>query len=113
MTRMIKEDRINEALDVLSVAAEDKKEELAARIARDYSALRGLFGDVRETASETASRAAWRGREALARGREKVRQATRTVDGRVHETPWRFLGVASAGFLLLGLMMGSRQSRRE
>lgn len=107
MTKLMKEDKIEEALETLSRAAEEKREDLAARITADHASLKALF----EGAKGVTERAAWRGKGTLSRGKEKLVRTAEKVNGRAHDTPWGFVGAASAGSLLLGYWMGCAQRR--
>ena len=90
----IKHDEIHGVLDVLTEAAEEKKEEVLGAIEDKYEHLK----DALKIASHN--------------GKAVVKKAKRRaiqLDKKVHKDPWVFLGGVALGSLIFGLMLGHRR----
>ncbi|GEM_PF-2742250 len=87
-------EKLEEALDLLSEAAKDKREELMMLLDEKYT-------DVRMVLSEMA-----------VNNREIVRQLKRRAEEKVQRNPLGVVGGVAAGTLLLGYILGSNSNRR-
>lgn len=102
-------EKIAEALKLLELAAEQKKDELKSVMSDKYTHLRTLIvetegsfvkslADAKRHAAETASRA----KDVSV---EKAREIADTVDKSAHQNPWPYIaGSAVFGLLLGGLL---------
>ncbi len=96
--------RIAEALELLNAVARDKKAELEAVIQNKYGNLTSLVGSV---GSQVKDRAA----EKFEAGKQKVADAAKDIDTRVHRNPWAYVAGAALAGLLLGVILS--KSRRD
>jgi ElaB/YqjD/DUF883 family membrane-anchored ribosome-binding protein len=90
----IKHDEIHGVLDVLTEAAEEKKEQVFGLIKDKYVNLK----DVLTNASNN--------------GKAAVKQAKKhaiQLDKKVHKDPWIFLGGVALSSLIFGLMLGRKR----
>ncbi len=112
-TKQLNADKIEEALELLSLAAKEKKSELMDIVSEKYSDLKDALFDGRtnlaQSLSDTTKRAAQSVREAGHRGQEKVRDFVVRLDDNVHSSPWSFIGGAAIGALILGFIFGRRE----
>ncbi|MFA5866083.1 MAG: hypothetical protein WC975_15530 [Phycisphaerae bacterium] len=105
-------EKIEEALNLLTDAAKEKKQELLNLVGEKYSHLRDAFFDgqshMRETFSDTAHHVADSARQYSEMGQEQVRDAASRVDKNVHASPWSYLGGVALGALILGYLLGRK-----
>mgnify|MGYP006296133669 CR=1 FL=1 len=101
-------DKLKEALELLNEAAREKKDELKGLAGDKYSDLREALAGVEGKVAGSVQHAAERARELRERGEERVRETTHAVDERVHQEPWKAVGVAAGAALLLGFIMGRK-----
>jgi len=110
-------EKINEALELLSEAAREKKDEIRGMITDKYSALRDVVGgagaSLADTWSATRQKVADSAKQYKDIGAEKVHTAAVTVDEQVHLNPWPFLGGVALGSLVLGYVMGRSKENRD
>lgn len=113
-TEKLSSEKIEEALQLLSEAAQEKKNELRTLLSDRYADLKTAFTDKRatisEALSETSQRAAHRMRNAKEAGQEKIVDFAEEMDIRVHEKPWTYVGGVALAGLILGYLFGRRQS---
>lgn len=83
-------EKIREALDLLKEASNHKKVELLQMVKDLYQQVQVAEGKVVEKAKDVAS----------------------DVDEHVHKNPWRYVGAAAVGGLILGVLMTFRRSGR-
>lgn len=103
--------KIQEALQLLNEAAEEKKEVLGHLLAEKYSHVREVMYEATESYREVVQEKRQSFNEAVADGKERIQELTTDIDKRVHNNPWLFLGMVAVGFFLSGYMMsGSMRS---
>ena len=101
-------EKLQEALQLLNDAAKDKREELKTLVGSKYGDLKGAILGAEDKVAERVGEAAQRLREARTAGQERIRDASVAVDKRVHEEPWKALGIAAGVGLLIGFIMGRK-----
>jgi ElaB/YqjD/DUF883 family membrane-anchored ribosome-binding protein len=103
MAEKIEDKKINEALELLNESAKEKKAELLGMVAGKYSNLKSALG---LGAGGAAEKLRAQAREGYALGEEKVKEFASKADDAVHKNPWRYIGGAALGFLILGYLLG-------
>ena len=103
--------KIDEALNLLSEAAKEKKEEVQSLLNKKFTNIRDFVQETAEKQGRNLNRIRRQAEDAIDDGSEKFKQATSEIDEKVHENPWLYIGGVAFGALLLGLVLGS--SRRD
>jgi ElaB/YqjD/DUF883 family membrane-anchored ribosome-binding protein len=96
--------RIAEALELLNAVARDRKGELEAAVQNKYE-------DLTAVVSALGGRVKERAAARYLAGKEKVVDAAKDIDTRVHKNPWAYIGGAALAGLLLGVILS--KSRRD
>jgi ElaB/YqjD/DUF883 family membrane-anchored ribosome-binding protein len=113
-TDRLSSEKIDEALQLLSEAAQEKKGELKTLLADKYANLKMAFFEGRASLSnaisDTSHRAAERMRTAKDVGQEKIVDMAEELDLRVREKPWNYVGGVAIAALIIGYLFGRRQS---
>lgn len=113
-TDRLSSEKIDEALQLLSEAAQEKKKEISTLLADKYANLKTAFFEGRASLSnaisDTSQRAAARMRMAKDVGQERIVDMAEELDIRVHEKPWNYVGGVAIAALILGYIFGRRQS---
>jgi ElaB/YqjD/DUF883 family membrane-anchored ribosome-binding protein len=99
MSEKMEEKRIKEALDVLDEMAKNQKAELQALVASKYSNLTALFGGIVEEIGHQAQ-------ATYKEGRDHLMDIVSSIDKKVRENPWPYIGAAALGCLFIGNMQG-------
>ncbi len=101
-------EKLQEALELLNEAAHEKREELKALMSGKYQNLKetvvGVEGRVAEHINEAAERLA----HARDLTQERLKDAGQAVDRKVHEEPWKALGIGALTAFLLGYIIGRK-----
>src|SRR5438105_3610859 len=108
MRASIKRDKIQEALELLNEAAQEKREEVYEILGNKYEYLKDVF----ETATENGQEMAGHARKQIIKGlhaeEKKVRDAAAQWDKKVHKDPWVFISSVALGSLVLGIILGRK-----
>lgn len=108
-----KNNKIEEALELLNEAAQEKKEEVYEMIGDKYESLRGIFEEVVANGREVAETAQKQLAKGLHYEEKKIRQAAAKFDKKIHSDPWKFLGGIALGTLIVGMVLGRKKSHRR
>lgn len=103
-------EKIREALELLRQAAVEKKEELRGMVRDQYSDVKDVIGAMGANMSDRAKVAMDNLKNAAQQGQEKVKDAALRVDECVHDKPWHVIGGVAVVALLLGYLMGKKNS---
>ncbi len=108
----VSDQKIEEALNLLSEAAREKKSELMGLISDRYSDLKDAFfsgkSSVGQAISDTTRQYADRIRQASHMGQERARDMVAMLDENVHQSPWGYIGGVALGALILGFILGRK-----
>ena len=106
--------KIEEALELLSEAARDKKEELKGMISDKYSDLKDALFDGKQSLesviSETRKRAREKYHHAKDASKETMQDFAERLDENVHYYPWSYISGVAFGALLLGFILGRKRT---
>ena len=100
--------KIQDALDLLNDAAQEKKDEVYELIGDKYDSLRGLFEAVLDNGQEVTTHVQKRISKGLHEEEKKIRQATTKWDKKIHREPWKYLGGVALGSLIIGFFLGRK-----
>ncbi|WFB36662.1 DUF883 domain-containing protein [Kiritimatiellota bacterium B12222] len=102
--------KINEALELLNEAAKGQKDELNSLLSDKYSDLKNSLSGLESTIEDKAGNAAERLRELKASAASQASETASQVDHKVHEEPWKTLGLTVLASLALGVFIGRKDS---
>jgi ElaB/YqjD/DUF883 family membrane-anchored ribosome-binding protein len=109
MKTQIKKDQIEEALELLNAAAQEKKEEVFELLGDKYEHLKEFF----ESAAHSGAAIAGQTKEQIAKSlhqeEKKLKEVAAELDEKVHKDPWAFMGGVALGSLFLGLILGRKK----
>lgn len=103
--------KIDEALNLLSEAAREKKEEVQSLLNNKFTNVRDFIQETAEKQGRNWNRIRRQAEDAMEDGSERLKQTASEIDEKVHENPWPYIGGVALGALLLGFILGS--SRRD
>jgi len=108
----LSDDKIQEALNLLSEAAREKRADFMNLVSDKYSDLRDAFYEGKssfgQTVSDTTHKYAERFRHASQVGQDRMRDIAAQLDENVHESPWSYIGGVALGALILGFLLGKK-----
>lgn len=94
--------KIEEALELLRNAAQDKKVEIDELMTGKFSDLRETFTGAKQSMMDAACD--------LTADAERIgRKAARTIEKRVHKDPWRIMGWTAVGAIFFGYLLGRKE----
>jgi ElaB/YqjD/DUF883 family membrane-anchored ribosome-binding protein len=103
--------KIDEALNLLSEAAREKKEEVQNLLNNKFTNVRDFIQETAEKQGRNWNRIRRQAEGVMEDGSERLKQTASEIDEKVHENPWPYIGGVALGALLLGFILGS--SRRD
>ena len=109
MRAQIKKDKIQEALELLNDAAQEKKDEVYELLGSKYESLREIFEDAAQNGHELVGEAKKRIAKGLQVEEKKIKEIASQMDKKVRRKPWVFLGSVALGSLVLGLIFGGKK----
>ncbi len=101
-------EKMKDALNILSEAAKDEEAELKRLMKDKYGNLKSLVTGMEKEAESKAYSGFERVKQLEKRGEDKARESAQNVDQCVHEQPWKAMGYAAVGALVLGYLMGRK-----
>lgn len=104
--------KIDEALNLLSEAARDKKEEVQQLLNNKFTSVRDFVQETAEKQGRNWNRIRRQAEDAIGEGTEKFKEKASEIDEKVHENPWPYIGGVALGALLLGFILGSSKRDR-
>lgn len=105
--------KIDEALALLSEAAEEKQHELQESIRHHYETLHHNVDEVVSNGKHILEEVQEKAGAAIHEGEKKIKEKTEEVNEKVHENPWPVIGLVGLGAFLLGYTAKSKQVRRR
>lgn len=109
MRTQVRKDKIQEALELLNDAAQEKKEEVFEMLGDKYEHLKELFESTAHNGEAIAGEAKKQIVKSLHQEEKKLKETAAEWDKKIHKEPWAFLGGVALGSLVLGLMLGHKK----
>ncbi len=107
----MKKDKIEEALELLSDAAQGKKEEVLELLGGKYKHLKEFFESATSNGGVVAGQIKKKFGKRLHQEEKKLKETAAQWNKKAHKEPWAFLGGAALGSLVLGLMLGRKKDK--
>ena len=104
-----KTQKINEALTLLNEAALEKKEDVAELLSSKYAALKEVFHGLESEVAKKARHGAEHLGEIKDAAAERVKDTATQVDRKVHEDPWKAMGLSVLGAFAIGFLVGRKK----
>lgn len=101
-------EKLQEALDLLNEAAHDKRDELKELVNSKYGNLKNTIAGAEGRAAEWVGETAERMSHAKEVGQERFQEASKAIDQRVHQEPWKAAGLVAATAFLIGYIIGRK-----
>ena len=98
----VKEDKIQEALELLNTVAKEKKEALQEMITEQYSHVRDVLHDKVDKGIHTANRMGKEFSRTLRARKVDLKKSVHEIDKRVRKNPWIYIGGAALTTLVIG-----------
>lgn len=102
-------EKIEEALQLLQEAAEDKKTEIKDLLGSKYSDLRDSVMDVENIIAGKLQELTRKVGKVGDMAGEKARDMVTNVDDHVHKDPWRVLGWSAVAAFVVGYVLGRKE----
>ncbi len=107
---MTSNEKISEALRLLEQAAKEKKEDIKGLINNKYQSLKEVLSETADNVAELKRKAIEAAKKAGEATWEKSKDAAEAVDEHVHQNPWYYIGGVAVSALLLGYILGKKNS---
>ncbi|HBA82675.1 MAG TPA: hypothetical protein DCZ95_01150 [Verrucomicrobia bacterium] len=101
--------KIHEALNLLSEAAAEKKDDLQSLIADRYAHLKEVLGSTQADFSEAAHHGVERISQARHAAMAQMDKTATRLDRRVRNEPWQSLGWVAVAALAFGYLVGHKK----
>lgn len=109
MRTQIKKDKIEEALEFLNEAAQEKKEEVFELLGDKYEHLKDFFENAANNGEAMVGETKKQIVKSLHQEEKKIKEAASQWDKKVHREPWPYIGGVALGALALGLFLGRKK----
>mgnify|MGYP001086267237 CR=1 FL=1 len=100
--------KINEALELLNEAAKGQKDEIGSLISEKYKDLKGTLSGLESSLEDSAHDSAERLKELREAAAGQAATAASQIDRKVHDDPWKTLGLTVLGALAVGVLIGRK-----
>ena len=104
-------EKIADALKLLNEAAQEKKSDLASMLADKYETLKQVIVDSEKSVGHAFARGEKRAAEVAMQAKEFGIKKAKEVDEHVHDNPWPYIGGAALVGILVGYILGRKNSR--
>lgn len=101
-------EKLREALELLSEAAHDRRDELKTLVDSKYQGLKSAISGAEGRAAEWVGDAAEKVVHAKDLSQERLQEAGKVIDKKVREEPWKAAGLVAATAFLLGYIIGRK-----
>lgn len=106
---------IDHALETLNEAAQDSSDEIRSMMEKDYKKLKSLFSDTRPQIRSAINELSEASYESAQRAKDQVieqsKDAAKSVDDSVHNSPWLYIGGAAAAGALAGYLVSRKKKQ--
>ncbi len=104
-----KRNKIQDALELLNDAAQDKKHEVYEMIGDKYEFLREMFEETVHNGQSAAEHVQKRLAKGFHSEEKKIRDAAGQLGKKIKQDPWKVLGGVALGSLVVGLFLARRK----
>ncbi|MDD2598485.1 MAG: hypothetical protein PHO37_04585 [Kiritimatiellae bacterium] len=101
--------KIHEALALLNEAAHESKEDISELITSKYEALKGVLHDLEADVKGKVQHGAEYLSELKESAAERGKDAALRVDHKVHEDPWKAIGISALCAFTIGFVLGHKK----
>lgn len=105
-------EKISEALKLLEEASKEKKDEIKSLVSEKYHGLKDALSETEDNIAEMKRKAVEAVKRAGEASWQKSKDVAVAVDDNVHKNPWYYIGGAAVGALLLGYILGRKNSEK-
>jgi ElaB/YqjD/DUF883 family membrane-anchored ribosome-binding protein len=105
-----KKKKLEEALDLISQAARDTKEDLGTILKEKYSHLKKDLGGTFED-MPSMDDLKHKSKQAYQNTKDQVQESWHRVDNQVHNNPWPYIGGGALAGLIAGLLITKSNSK--